>query len=48
MCPYFGDTSSPKPVGRLGLLVIILLIFVVIFKLTLPAPTKKNGVDPGI
>ena len=40
--PGFGNTSSPKPVGRMGLLGIIILIFVVIFKMTLPAPKKKR------
>ena len=40
--PGFGNTSSPKPVGRMGLLGIIILIFVVIFKMTLPAPKKKD------
>lgn len=48
MCPYFGGTSSLKPVNRLGLFGVISLIFVVIFKFTLPAPTKKNGVDSRI
>ena len=38
----FRNTSSPKPVGRMGLLGIIILIFVVIFKMTLPAPKKKD------
>jgi tetratricopeptide (TPR) repeat protein len=40
--PGFGNTSSPKPVGRMGLLGIIILIFVVIFKMTLPAPKKRD------
>lgn len=40
--PGFGTTSSPKPVGRMGLLGIIILLFVVIFKLTLPAPNKRD------
>ena len=43
--PGFGNTSSPKPVGRMGLLGIIILIFVVIFKMTLPAPKKKINRD---
>lgn len=40
--PGFGNTSSPKPVGRMGLFGIIILIFVVIFKMTLPAPKKRD------
>ena len=40
--PGFGNTSSPKPVGRMGLLGIIILIFAVIFKMTLPAPKKRG------
>jgi len=40
--PGFGNTSSPKPVGRMGLLGIIILIFVVVFKMTLPAPKKRD------
>ncbi|MEJ2655870.1 MAG: hypothetical protein P8012_01580 [Desulfobacterales bacterium] len=40
--PGFGSTSSPAPVGRMGLLGIIILIFVVIFKMTLPAPKKRD------
>ena len=40
--PGFGNTSDPKPVGRLGLIGIIILTVVVIFKLTLPAPKKRD------
>ncbi len=40
--PGFGNTSSPKPVGRMGLFGIVILLFVVIFKITLPAPNKKD------
>jgi len=40
--PGFGNTSSPEPVGRLGLFGIIILTVVVIFKLTLPAPKKRD------
>jgi tetratricopeptide (TPR) repeat protein len=42
MHPGFGNTSSPEPVGRLGLIGIIILAVVVIFKLTLPAPKKRD------
>ncbi len=37
-----SDTASLEAVGRLGLLDIIILTVVVIFKLTLPAPQKKR------
>jgi tetratricopeptide (TPR) repeat protein len=40
--PGFGNTSSPEPVGRLGLFGIIILIFALIFKLALPAPKKRD------
>ncbi len=40
--PGFGNTSSPKPVGRMGFFGIIILLFVVIFKMTLPAPEKRD------
>jgi len=38
-----SDTASLKAVGRLGFLGIIILTVVVIFKLTLPAPKKKDS-----
>lgn len=40
--PGFGNTSSPEPIGRLGLFGIIILIFALIFKLALPAPKKRD------
>ena len=40
MHPGFGNTSSPEPIGRMGLIGIIILAVVVVFKLTLPAPKK--------
>jgi tetratricopeptide (TPR) repeat protein len=42
MHPGFGNTSSPEPVGRMGFIGIIILAVVVIFKLTLPAPKKRD------
>lgn len=37
-----SDNASLKAVGRMGLVGIIILAIVVIFKLTLPSPRKKN------
>jgi len=37
-----SDSASPKAVGRMGLVGIIILAIVVIFKLKLPAPRKKD------
>jgi Tfp pilus assembly protein PilF len=37
-----SDTASLKAVGRMGLFGIIILVVVVILKLTLPAPQKKD------
>lgn len=37
-----SDTASLKAVGRMGLLGIIILAIVVIFKLTFPSPRKKD------
>jgi tetratricopeptide (TPR) repeat protein len=37
-----SDTASLKAVGRMGLVGIIILAMVVIFKLTLPSPRKKD------
>lgn len=42
MHPGFGNTSRPKSVGRLGFFGIIILVLVVIFKLALPAPSKRD------
>lgn len=40
--PCISDTSTLKTISHLGLLIVIVIIFIVIFKLTLPAPQKKN------
>ncbi|MBW1957793.1 MAG: hypothetical protein JRI63_04575 [Deltaproteobacteria bacterium] len=40
--PCISDTPTLKIISRLGLVGIIILAFVVIFKLTLPAPQKKD------
>jgi tetratricopeptide (TPR) repeat protein len=40
--PCISDTATLKTIGRLGLLGLIILTVVVIFKLTLPAPKKKD------
>jgi tetratricopeptide (TPR) repeat protein len=40
--PSISDTSTLKTISRLGLLIVIVLIFMVLFKLTLPAPKKKD------
>jgi tetratricopeptide (TPR) repeat protein len=40
--PGLGNTTNPKLVGRMGLIGIIILIFVVIFKITLPPPKKRD------
>lgn len=37
-----SDTSTLKTISRMGLVGIIVLVFVVIFKLTLPPPQKKD------
>ncbi len=40
--PCISDTSTLKTISRLGLLGLIVVIFIVIFKLTLPAPKKRD------
>ena len=40
--PCISDTPTLKVISRLGLVGIIILAFVVIFKLTLPPPRKKD------
>ena len=40
--PGLGETTNPKLVGRMGLFGIITLIFVIIFKITLPPPKKRD------
>jgi len=40
--PCISDTSTLKTISRLGLLIVIVIIFMVIFKLTLPAPKKRD------
>jgi tetratricopeptide (TPR) repeat protein len=40
--PCISDTPTLKIISRLGLVGIIILVFVVIFKLTLTAPQKKD------
>jgi tetratricopeptide (TPR) repeat protein len=42
ICPCISDTTTLKIISRLGLVGIIVLVFAVIFKLTLPAPRKKD------
>jgi tetratricopeptide (TPR) repeat protein len=37
-----SDYINPRDIGRLGLIGIIVLVFVLIFKLALPAPRKDN------
>ena len=40
--PCISDTSTLKTISRVGLTIIIVIIFMVIFKLTLPAPKKRD------
>jgi tetratricopeptide (TPR) repeat protein len=39
--PYISNTSNLKRIGSMGLLGIVIIAFVLIFKLTLPVPKKK-------
>lgn len=40
--PYISNTSSLKRIGNMGLLGIVIVAFVLIFKLTIPVPKKKD------
>ena len=40
--PYISNTSSLKRIGSMGLLGIVIVAFVLIFKLTMPPPKKRD------